>query len=178
MKKSLLKRFALVVIIALIAITFTTPPSFFAKILGEENAIVQKLQKYKITLGLDLAGGTELDYRIDLSQAKAQNSDDDPMNDVDENSIAESVRDALEARVEGRRGVAEEQERAVAEGDARLRRRREPDAARALDDLLELEAENQKARDEAAIQGFERGNEDHLVMLAISNPLVWGDMWR
>ena len=47
-----------------------------------------------------------------------------------------------------------------------------------LDDLLELEAENQKARDEAAIQGFERGNEDHLVMLAISNPLVWGDMWR
>ncbi len=99
MKKKIINRFLFVVGIALLAGAIASPPQFFASILGEENAFVQKMQSLKITLGLDLAGGTELDYKIDLSDAIAQNSDEDPLNDVNVDIIAESVRDALEARV-------------------------------------------------------------------------------
>ncbi len=99
MKKQILNRFAFVVGIALFAAVIATPPQYFAKVLGEENSFVQKLKELKITLGLDLAGGTELDYKIDLNDAIAQNSDDDPLNDVNLNIISESVRDALEMRI-------------------------------------------------------------------------------
>ncbi len=94
MKKQIINRFLFVVAIAIISAIFATPASYFG-----DNVIGHKLQNFKITLGLDLAGGTELDYRIDLSDAIAQNSDDDPSNDVSLNFIAESVRDALEERV-------------------------------------------------------------------------------
>ncbi len=99
MKKQVLNRFAFVVGIALIAGIISTPASYFSAIFGDESAFVSKMESLKITLGLDLAGGTELDYKIDLSDAIAQNSDDDPINDVNVEQIAESVRDALEARV-------------------------------------------------------------------------------
>lgn len=94
MRKQIMNRFLFVVGIALLALFIGLPASSFG-----DNAFGQKLQEFKVTLGLDLAGGTELDYRIDLSDANAQNSDDDPSNDVSLESIAESVRDALEARV-------------------------------------------------------------------------------
>jgi len=94
MKKEIINRFLYVVGIAIFASVLVAPPSFFG-----ENAFSQKLSSFKITLGLDLAGGTELDYRIDLSDAIAQNNDDDPQNDVNLSLIAESVRDSLENRV-------------------------------------------------------------------------------
>jgi protein-export membrane protein SecD len=55
----------------------------------------------KITLGLDLQGGTQLDYRIDLRNAEAKNSDNDPKNDVVINDIVEGVRNTIERRVNG-----------------------------------------------------------------------------
>lgn len=67
-----------------------------------ENKFSEKLKNLKITLGLDLAGGTELDYKIDLSEIEAQNADEDVENDLnaqDIKRITESVRDALEKRV-------------------------------------------------------------------------------
>ena len=94
MKRQIWSRFWFVVGIAILAGVIAAPPTIFG-----ENAFSKKLETLKITLGLDLAGGTELDYRVDLSEAIAQNSDDDPSNDVNLNSIAESVRDALESRV-------------------------------------------------------------------------------
>ena len=99
MKSQILQRFAFVVLIALIAGVFSVPNHIVKNIFGEESVITQTLADYKVTLGLDLAGGTELDYQIDLSDAMAMNSDDDEANNVDINSIAESVRDALERRV-------------------------------------------------------------------------------
>jgi len=94
MKKQVINRFLFVLAIALISITFALPPSLWG-----DNALGNKLSQFRVTLGLDLAGGTELDYRIDLSDAIAQNEDDDPSNDVSLDFISESVRDSLEQRI-------------------------------------------------------------------------------
>lgn len=94
MKEKILKRFGVVMIIAIVALTFSLPSKTF-----DGTLLGQQLKTRDITLGLDLAGGTELDYKIDLSQAIEQNSDDDTENNVNLETIAESVRDALEARV-------------------------------------------------------------------------------
>lgn len=99
MKNEIIKRFLFVVGIAFFAGVVAMPPQYYGHVLGEENAFVQKMKELKVTLGLDLAGGTELDYKIDLSDAIAQNNDDDPQNNLDVRIIAESVRDALEQRV-------------------------------------------------------------------------------
>ncbi len=87
-------RLGLVVGMLLIAVFFSVPSQYFG-----DSWLAKQAEKFKITLGLDLAGGTELDYKIDLSDAIAQNNDDDPQNDVNLENIAESVRDALEKRV-------------------------------------------------------------------------------
>ncbi len=94
MDKQFWSRFGLVGAMLVIAIFFSIPPKYLGN-----NWLGKLAEKEKVTLGLDLAGGTELDYKIDLSDAIAQNNDDDPQNDVNLNNIAESVRDALEKRV-------------------------------------------------------------------------------
>jgi len=94
MDKQSWSRLGLVGGMLVIAAFFTVPSKYFG-----DNWLGQQAAKQKITLGLDLAGGTELDYKIDMSDAIAQNNDDDPQNNVDLNVIAESVRDALEKRV-------------------------------------------------------------------------------
>ncbi len=99
MKNQVLNRFFLIVLIGLFAGLMNVPGEFWTKTLGEENTVAQRLADLKVTLGLDLAGGTELDYKIDLTDAIAQNSDEDQLNDVNINQIAEDVRDALERRV-------------------------------------------------------------------------------
>lgn len=98
MKKQITRRFLLIVGLALFAGIIALPSSWISSFLGQ-NLVTEKLSEFKVVLGLDLAGGTELDYKIDLSDAIAQNNDDDPDNNVDVNIIAESVRDALEKRV-------------------------------------------------------------------------------
>ncbi len=94
MNKQSWSRIALVGGCTLIAVLFAIPESSWG-----DSWFGSKMKEFHITLGLDLAGGTELDYKIDLSDAIAQNNDDDPQNDVNLDSIAESVRDALERRV-------------------------------------------------------------------------------
>jgi protein-export membrane protein SecD len=94
MKKEIIHRFLYVVGVTVFVAVLAVPPSFFG-----DNFFSQKLSRFKITLGLDLAGGTELDYKIDLSEAIAKNKDDDPQNNVDLKLIAGSVRDSLEERV-------------------------------------------------------------------------------
>ncbi|MBN2096785.1 protein translocase subunit SecD [Candidatus Peregrinibacteria bacterium] len=73
-----------------------------------DNAFVNFFKNPKITLGLDLQGGTQLDYRIDLRNAYAKNEDDDKYNDVRINDIIEGVRTTIERRVNGL-GVSEPQ---------------------------------------------------------------------
>lgn len=99
MKKQILNRFLFVVGIVVLTSFFALPTEYWSKVFSKDSVIIKKLESYEIALGLDLQGGTELDYRIDLSEAIAQNSDDDPQNNVSLEQISESVRDALENRV-------------------------------------------------------------------------------
>lgn len=73
-----------------------------------DNRFVNFFKDPKITLGLDLQGGTQLDYRIDLKNAHEKNADNDPSNDVNIKDITEGVRTTLERRVNGL-GVSEPQ---------------------------------------------------------------------
>lgn len=99
MKQQILNRFILVLFIAAFGLIIAAPASFYEKTLGPDNFITTQLSAFKISLGLDLQGGTELDYRVDLSEGEAQNADDDADNDVDLEIITESVRDALAKRI-------------------------------------------------------------------------------
>lgn len=57
------------------------------------------MQESKVSLGLDLQGGTQLDYEIDLRQARELNSDDNPDNDVDITQLLSGVKEVIEKRV-------------------------------------------------------------------------------
>ena len=99
---------------SLIAIIIMT---LFMGVIAMPNSIKSKLpdhkalnwiKTHKITLGLDLQGGAQLDYKIDLRNAHAKNQDDDKDNDVRINDIIEGVRTTIERRVNGL-GVSEPQ---------------------------------------------------------------------
>lgn len=62
--------------------------------------------KQALHLGLDLQGGTQLDYALDLRQAEKYNTDDKKDNDVNIPQLVEGVRTTLERRVNGL-GVSE-----------------------------------------------------------------------
>ena len=85
--------------LVLLSGVLSVPQPYWSQWLGEEHSFAQKLSDFSVTLGLDLAGGTELDYRIDLTEAEAQNSDEDPNNDIFIPALVDSVRDALEQRI-------------------------------------------------------------------------------
>lgn len=57
------------------------------------------IQESTVSLGLDLQGGTQLDYPIDLTDARARNSDDDTTNDVNIPALLAGVKDVIEKRV-------------------------------------------------------------------------------
>ncbi len=102
MKQQIINRFILVLVMAIFGLMISAPTSFYERTLGSENYLTKKLSKLKISLGLDLQGGTELDYKVDLTEINDRNSDEDPDNDVSKaelNATLESVRDALEERV-------------------------------------------------------------------------------
>ena len=84
----------------------TLPDSVKSKL--PNDPVSTWVKEQKITLGLDLQGGTQLDYRIDLRNAKKRNEDDDESNDVRMHDVIEGVRTTLERRVDGL-GVSEPQ---------------------------------------------------------------------
>ncbi|MFH0821089.1 MAG: protein translocase subunit SecD [Candidatus Peregrinibacteria bacterium] len=103
------KGLLVIILIALLMGVVALPPS--AKNYLEKfykNSFTTWLKDQKVTLGLDLQGGTQLDYRIDLRNAEAKNNDDDPLNDVEIKDIVEGVRNTMERRVNSL-GVSEPQ---------------------------------------------------------------------
>ena len=70
--------------------------------------VINWAKKQKVILGLDLQGGTQLDYRIDLRNAKTRNEDEDDSNDMKIHDVIEGVRTTIERRVNGL-GVSEPQ---------------------------------------------------------------------
>jgi len=93
-----------IIIAALLMGVVALPESIKAKLPNDPVSTWVKNQH--VTLGLDLQGGTQLDYRVDLRSADARNSDSDSSNDVVIKDIVEGVRATLERRVNGL-GVAE-----------------------------------------------------------------------
>lgn len=80
------------------------PDSIKAKL--PADPVSNWIRNQKVTLGLDLQGGTQLDYRVDLRNIEERNADADSTNDVAIRDIVEGVRATLERRVNGL-GVAE-----------------------------------------------------------------------
>lgn len=105
MRNSLLfTKFALLVLLAGFFSLFVLKPEWQEQL---PYGIGQKLSQYSLHLGLDLAGGTQIEYEIDFSAAKNRvelsKSDSDPSNDleaVDEPTIAAGVARTLKNRID------------------------------------------------------------------------------
>jgi len=95
-----------IIIMALFMGIVDLPDSVKAKF--PDFPVINWIKNQKVTLGLDLQGGTQLDYRIDLRSAEQRNSDDDSSNDVKISDIINGVESTIERRVNNL-GVAEPQ---------------------------------------------------------------------
>lgn len=103
-----MKRFSVglvVIIILTLAMGVVAMPSSIKSQLPSDP-VSKWIKAQKPTLGLDLQGGTQLDYRIDLREIDERNQDDDETNDVAVTDIIEGVRHTIEGRVDGL-GVSE-----------------------------------------------------------------------
>jgi len=95
-----------IILMALLMGVVSLPNSIKSKLPGDP--VSEWIKKQHVTLGLDLQGGTQLDYRIDLRSANQRNEDKDPDNDVRITDVIEGVRTTIERRVNGL-GVSEPQ---------------------------------------------------------------------
>lgn len=107
MRKEIYSKFAIIMVMTLIMGIISLPQSVKEK-LPQDNSIVQWLNSKKIHLGLDLQGGIQLDYKLDLRQVNAYNNDDNPENDVLIPQLVEGVKMTLERRINSL-GVSEPQ---------------------------------------------------------------------
>ena len=95
-----------IIIATLLMAVVVMPPSIKSNY--PDWPVVKWVKEQQITLGLDLQGGTQLDYRIDLRNAEKRNEDDDDSNDVRIHDVIEGVLSTIERRVNGL-GVSEPQ---------------------------------------------------------------------
>jgi protein-export membrane protein SecD len=106
----IMKRFSssliAILIIALLMGIIALPNSVKSKL--PDDPVSTWIKNQNITLGLDLQGGTQLDYRIDLRSIRERNNDDDPSNDVAIPDVIEGVKTTIERRVNAL-GVSEPQ---------------------------------------------------------------------
>ena len=94
----------IILIATLLMGAFAMPQSW--KEILPDSGLKTTLLNQDLHLGLDLQGGSQLDYVLDLRQAKKYNEDEDPSNDVVIEQLVEGVRTTLERRVNGL-GVSE-----------------------------------------------------------------------
>ena len=94
-----------ILVITLAMGMFSMPQNWKQK-LPETFGIRNFFLSQDLHLGLDLQGGTQLDYVLDLRQANEYNNDENPENDVNLVQIIEGVRTTIERRVNGL-GVSE-----------------------------------------------------------------------
>ncbi len=60
----------------------------------------ENLLAKKVSFGLDLVGGRQIDYQVDLSEVEKRNADDDPENDRDPDKVVESIGQVLRGRID------------------------------------------------------------------------------
>lgn len=104
MKSTLKQHFGMIIAATLVMGLIAVPESL--KTYYPASAVSTWIQAQKLHLGLDLQGGTQLDYRMDLRQAQKYNADADKTNDVNIAQLIEGVRLTIERRVNGL-GVSE-----------------------------------------------------------------------
>ena len=107
MKKELYTKFGLIVLMTFFMSLIALPNSIKAK-LPQDNAAVKWLSEKNVNLGLDLQGGIQLDYKLDLRQVNEYNNDKTPDNDVNVSELVEGVKATIERRVNSL-GVSEPQ---------------------------------------------------------------------
>lgn len=64
-----------------------------------DNGFFNWFKEKQLTLGLDLAGGVQLDYKVDLTKVEQDNNDDDPSNDKSVNDVINGIINTFERRV-------------------------------------------------------------------------------
>ncbi len=99
------------ILVATLLMALVALPDSFRPAMPQDGPLAAAsnwLRSKEVTLGLDLQGGTRLDYRVDLSNAERLNSDEDASNDVAVNDLVEGVLATLERRVNSL-GVSEPQ---------------------------------------------------------------------
>ncbi len=62
--------------------------------------IRENLMTKKPNFGLDLVGGRQITYLVDLTEVKKRNNDDDPDNDRSESEVIDNIRDILRNRID------------------------------------------------------------------------------
>ena len=95
-----------IIIVSILMAIIALPASIKSQL--PNDPISTWVKSKKVILGLDLQGGTQLDYRIDLRNAKQRNEDDNPDNDIAIKDVIKGVRSTIERRVNGL-GVSEPQ---------------------------------------------------------------------
>lgn len=98
MKKELFTKVILIVLMTFFMSIIALPESIKAK-LPQDNKAVEWLNSKKLHLGLDLQGGIQLDYKLDLRQVDAYNNDEDDENDIEIPQLIEGVKATIERRV-------------------------------------------------------------------------------
>ncbi|MBI5411687.1 protein translocase subunit SecD [Candidatus Peregrinibacteria bacterium] len=113
------KKLLAILIMAIVMAVIALPPSVKTRLpggcasttpdsCGLFQSIVQWIKNEKVHLGLDLQGGTQLDYRIDLTRANEKNKSADASERVNISQLTEGVLNTLDRRVNNL-GVSEPQ---------------------------------------------------------------------
>lgn len=104
--RSVVRRVVLILVVAVFMGFAINPKPFGTLDIPVIGPVWNWLQESRVHLGLDLQGGTQLDYEIDLSEAQQRNADDITENDVDIEELVQGVQEVIEKRVNGL-GVSE-----------------------------------------------------------------------
>ena len=93
------KNLIIVLILVILFSLVDLPAKGGASDLPVIGPVVTWFNSQKIHLGLDLQGGTQLDYEIDLNEAKNRNNNDDSDDDVNIEDLVQGVKEVIENRV-------------------------------------------------------------------------------
>ncbi|MBI5414382.1 MMPL family transporter [Candidatus Peregrinibacteria bacterium] len=92
-----LKTLALILIVAFMG-AYVMPKSWKEQI--PFSSIRENLLAKKPNFGLDLVGGRQFDFLVDLSEVEKRNADNDPDNDRDPATVVESIGEVLRGRID------------------------------------------------------------------------------
>ncbi len=93
------KQLVLIIVLALVFGFADYPFKGGASDIPVIGPVITWFNSQKVHLGLDLQGGTQLDYEIDLSEANKRNANNNPDDDVNVADLIQGVKEVIENRV-------------------------------------------------------------------------------